>query len=815
MRILPLLAGFAAILTGPAIAGEIPRYVPATAYYILPETTSEESGYFSLSESLDGKIHVGSAKYQVNSYLVEFDPASGSQRIVLDTNKTCGLDAKGYAAQAKLHTRNFVGPGGRVYVGSKQGYPVKGDNSPYPGGYAMTYDPRTGKCENLGMPFPGQGVIDTVADEARGLLYTVSCEDQHWMLGTLKGPPWKELGPLLTRYATTLVDSRGIAGAVTKEFGIAQYDPATQKVTNRPVLVDGQPWKQPAGDSIPCWQLDPDGRHAWAILLNDPSLIRIDLHSQGDNVTAENRGRMIEGKGYDSRGALTIHPDGKIYALVRIDNTTGFGEGYLHHLVRYDPVAKRHEDLGVLKVQNPDYYDPMGPDGKPKHHSHGFHRLPDGTLTPMHAHMALMAAHDGTLYATIIYPFTLLRIEGFKMPAPAGPAERYLDALTVELYAAAKRQPEITALAEKLAERYTKGGLIGFASTGSTLETELYGRSGGLMHTGFDRPWKNERTEEEKKLDVIIYSWDAPPQSGDLDRIKADKAKGLFVLGFGPKKMAALAPHIAVCDAWVNNGGGETDAAVDTGGRRAGRMNHFTNAVNGWLVIGEMVGALTRQGKMPTIWKNWFANQSQEWTDKYYGKVQFHDDFKVPPQPAGDLAKRYLERLRYMVARLKNTEAATLKKMAERIDTELRAGRKTMVASCGHMPVNYVGKYDDALWAENHEVHDNEKTQIEDWQNKTADDALVLRPGDFGLHRSIHDLFQKKKQRVMLITAENPRPDYAVPPGYELRADCGAAFGDACVFLEGYPVGILPPSGVMQIAAYETINVELQARQAK
>ena len=103
---------------------------------------------------------------------------------------------------------------------------------------------------------------------------------------------------------------------------------------------------------------------------------------------------------------------------------------------------------------------------------------------------------------------------------------------------------------------------------------------------------------------------------------------------------------------------------------------------------------------------------------------------------------------------------------------------------------------------------------MQDWE-KTPDGALVLRPGDFGLHRSIHDLFQKKKQRVMLITGENPRAEYAVPGGYELRGDFGTAFGDGCVFLEGYPTGILPPSGVMQIAAYESINVEVQARQGK
>ena len=150
----------------------------ATAHYILPETTSEESGYFSLSESLDGAIHVGTAKYGHNAFLVEFDPRTGKQRVVLDTAKTCGLNATGYAAQSKLHTRNFTGPSGRVYVGSKQGYPIEGDKQAYPGGFPMTYDPRTGRTENLGMPLAGQGVIDIVADEARDRLYAVTCEEQ-------------------------------------------------------------------------------------------------------------------------------------------------------------------------------------------------------------------------------------------------------------------------------------------------------------------------------------------------------------------------------------------------------------------------------------------------------------------------------------------------------------------------------------------------------------------------------------------------------------------------------------------------------------
>src|SRR5262245_65770391 len=87
------------------------KYLWAKAYHIPPETTTEESGYFALCEGKNGRIYIGSAAYGRNSYLVEFDPATEKMRIVLDTHKLVGLplEPTGYAAQAKLHTRNLVG----------------------------------------------------------------------------------------------------------------------------------------------------------------------------------------------------------------------------------------------------------------------------------------------------------------------------------------------------------------------------------------------------------------------------------------------------------------------------------------------------------------------------------------------------------------------------------------------------------------------------------------------------------------------------------------------------------------------------------
>src|SRR5262245_8631321 len=135
------------------------KYLWAKAYHIPPETTIEESGYFSLCEGKNGRIYVGSAAYGRNSYLVEFDLATEKMRIVLDTHKLVGLplEPTGYAAQSKIHTRNFVGPSGKIYVGSKQGYPTAkeketGTIATYRGGYVMTYATATDNAVNLGMP---------------------------------------------------------------------------------------------------------------------------------------------------------------------------------------------------------------------------------------------------------------------------------------------------------------------------------------------------------------------------------------------------------------------------------------------------------------------------------------------------------------------------------------------------------------------------------------------------------------------------------------------------------------------------------------
>ena len=81
--------------------------VPIYLFFFLKEgrhISQRWSDYVPLRES-EFKDEVVGTLTEINGYLISFDPNTERQRIVLDVNKTCGLTAQGYAAQAKIHTR--------------------------------------------------------------------------------------------------------------------------------------------------------------------------------------------------------------------------------------------------------------------------------------------------------------------------------------------------------------------------------------------------------------------------------------------------------------------------------------------------------------------------------------------------------------------------------------------------------------------------------------------------------------------------------------------------------------------------------------
>ena len=208
---------FLSVLSTSTLSGD-ELWLSSRAHRIPRHTTSEESGYFSLIEGRDRKLYIGTAKYQDNAYLVRFDPQTGAMKVVVDCEKEIGVDAKGFAAQAKIHTRNNVGTSGKIYFGTKQGYATKGEpRLAYAGGYPMVYDPATGKTQVYPIPVPHQGISSITPDESRNVAYVSTCSDErpiesgHFLVLDLAAGTYRDLHDCRHIYAFVVVDQRGRA----------------------------------------------------------------------------------------------------------------------------------------------------------------------------------------------------------------------------------------------------------------------------------------------------------------------------------------------------------------------------------------------------------------------------------------------------------------------------------------------------------------------------------------------------------------------------------------------------------------------------
>jgi hypothetical protein len=389
----------------------------STAYAIPKHTTSEGSGYFSIIEGKNHRIYIGTAKYRHNAYLVEFDPKTKAMKVVVDAQKEIGTNATGFAAQAKFHTRNNVGKSGRIYLGTKQGYPQKGEKrTDYPGGYPMVFDPKTGKTKVYPIPIPHQGIISIAPDESRGVAYISTCSDErpiestHFMILDLKRGKYRDLMDCRHMYAFIVVDYLGRAYHPILGGDIARYDPRTKKVERLKQTIDGKP---PTKESLLAdpkshpinWDITPDRRTLYAVAMSGNQLYRYDLTQTGGTLRGRSLGKLIPGAERTDCRAMCVAPDGTVWAGVA---ATFKGRGQSLHVVSYRPGSKAPVDHGPIAISNPNYTNFKDANGKPLRYHHGVHRpVKGGPLLPRYTIMGICAAADGTVYVTTLAPFTL------------------------------------------------------------------------------------------------------------------------------------------------------------------------------------------------------------------------------------------------------------------------------------------------------------------------------------------------------------------------------------------------------------------------
>ncbi len=409
----------------------MPHWVWTKAHALPKHTTSEGSGYFSIIEGANGKLYIGTAKYGHNAFLVEFDPQTEKMKVVVDAHKEIGTTATGFAAQAKIHTRNNIGKSGKIYFGTKQGYPQKTEKrADYLGGYPMVYDPKTQTTRVYDIPIKHQGVISITPDESRGLAYISTSSDErpvdstHFMVLDLKTGEYTDLMDCRHMYAFIVVDYKGRAYHPIQGGDIARYDPKTKKLERLKQTIDGKPPTEESKLALPNshpinWDISPDRKTLYAVAMSGNQLFSYDLTKPGAALTGKSLGPLIpKAKKTDCR-ALCIAPDGTVWAGVaatKADNKQRL------HVVSYHPGDKAPTNHGPLAISNPNYTTFNDANGKVMKWHHGVHQPAGEPLQPRYVIMGICAANDGAVSITTLYPFT---VHVLRIPKVAGVTTAY------------------------------------------------------------------------------------------------------------------------------------------------------------------------------------------------------------------------------------------------------------------------------------------------------------------------------------------------------------------------------------------------------
>lgn len=369
-------------------------WVYGTAHVLPKHLTNQGSGYFAIVEGKNEKLYVGTAKYNENAYLVEFDPLTQQMRVVVDCMKEIGSDATGFAAQAKIHTRNNVGASGKIYFGTKQGYPdtKKGEKfTDYPGGYPMVYDPATEKTRVYPIPVPHHGIISITPDESRNVAYISTCSDErpkescHFLKLDLDSGKYQDFGETNHMYAFIVVDYLGRAYHPMIGGDILRYDPKTDKVERLKQTIDGQP---PTSDSHLAdenshpvnWEISTDRKTLFALAMSGNQFYAYDLTAKGDTLPGRSLGKLVEGADSTDCRGMCVAPTGVAWAAV----TERIGRRRFVHLVSYKLGDEKPTDYGPIAIRNPEFTTFNDRKGVQFPWHQGFPIFGDGNMIPYH-----------------------------------------------------------------------------------------------------------------------------------------------------------------------------------------------------------------------------------------------------------------------------------------------------------------------------------------------------------------------------------------------------------------------------------------------
>ncbi|MFH1742670.1 MAG: hypothetical protein ABIH23_27000, partial [bacterium] len=204
--------------------------------------------YSSMDTSPNGDIYAGICNYSFamkmsdtlnGAWLVRYAPDEDKMYPLGDMQDVTGQRGRDKApAQSKIHTPILFDRDGKVYFGT---HSVERDYLPeeykerftdeYPGGHWISYEPATGKFEDLGISAPGESIMGLTMDPKRRKLYGTTHKKAllvEYDIARRVSKTIGSIGEYPTRMITCLAD--GKAYTCDEKGYLLRYDPASESI---------------------------------------------------------------------------------------------------------------------------------------------------------------------------------------------------------------------------------------------------------------------------------------------------------------------------------------------------------------------------------------------------------------------------------------------------------------------------------------------------------------------------------------------------------------------------------------------------------
>ena len=371
-----------------------------------------------------------------------------------------------------------------------------------------------------------------------------------------------------------------------------------------------------------------------------------------------------------------------------------------------------------------------------------------------------------------------------------GPAGRYVEAMLEMVDEIEGQMDGIVEIAEDAADRVLAGGKLYAAEDGASFVSEACSRAGGTMITA-----PAPAPSEIGKGDVVI--------AGTLDRKIAEQTAQLRAFREGGAR-------VILCGSAESALKGQTDSIVATGlpagtapllEGREGKIcpgGATANITALWALTAEFIGACTRRGKMPTMWQSVFLPGNKERNPKYLGKPFHGEEFDIPPMAPGGVGRTFLSAVRRSFVGIQGTQLGLFGEAGAVGAKALKGGGKVWCNAIGHHMGDQMGQAGDP----------GVLTTVEKAGDAIGSGDAYVMVGYY--HSPEEELATVRAAGIPSIWINGGREQVPIEPQPgEIHIDPYWEFGDSVVMIPGYDIRTLPPSGIVQTAAWWMVAGEI------